>query len=654
MSDNIESKYTQAGKWLDLILKFLFTTLFRRQYAPQIFVLLVDTVICAVSYLLVITFGHNPTVFEVGSQWSVPIKTTLFTLVYLVVNLLVQNYKYTIRLPIIEDMYRTARLVIYSSVVLIAFALVVQWFDGTRYFSLWNLLISGVMSFTIMTFVRLITKHLYSIHVNRIGDSVPVILLGCDATSISLATMLRGEQPRRYNPMAVICTGKNTKDGTINGFPVFRYDGVRVGDIMQMFECNTILVPDNMLDFAKINFAELFLKNDVKLMIINHVTEFIDQEDVKPSAHVERIKLDDLLGRDQIFVDVDKIRDYFNGLVILITGAAGSIGSELTRQIITLGAGHVVLVDQAETPMHSLMLEIASRFPQAMAEIVIADITNEKAMERLFGKYKPDIVLHAAAYKHVPMMEFNPIEAVINNVIGTKILADLAVKHGVGKFVMVSTDKAVNPTNIMGATKRAAEIYVQSLFFNQTSDSPTQFITTRFGNVLGSNGSVIPLFKRQIETGGPVTITHNDIIRYFMTISEACSLVLEASCLGHGGEIFIFDMGEPVKIRDLAEKMISLAGLTVDKDIKIVEVGLRPGEKLFEELLYDKENTIPTSNKKIMLTNVVKYDFDYVNDLIGQLVTLINGGDETGVVRTVKRIVPEFKSENSQWKQLDG
>jgi FlaA1/EpsC-like NDP-sugar epimerase len=335
--------------------------------------------------------------------------------------------------------------------------------------------------------------------------------------------------------------------------------------------------------------------------------------------------------------------------VILVTGAAGSIGSEIVRQVIRFGPKRIILVDQAESPLYEMEMELYDKYKQQSYKVVIGDVRNKERMESVFRAFKPTIVFHAAAYKHVPMMELNPSESLLTNVFGTKVLADLSVQYQVEKFVMVSTDKAVNPTNVMGASKRVAEIYIQSL----NKIAATKFITTCFGNVLGSSGSVIPRFRQQLENGGPITITHPEISRYFMTIPEACQLVLEAGAMGKGGEIFIFDMGESVKIVDLAKKMIKLSGLVLDKDIKIVYTGLRPGEKLYEELLSDHENTLPTHHKQILVAKVKEYDFAEVSTEIGELITLFKAQDNISIVSKMKELVPEFKSNNSVYEELD-
>lgn len=368
------------------------------------------------------------------------------------------------------------------------------------------------------------------------------------------------------------------------------------------------------------------------------------------------MEMADLLQREPIEVNMSGITRALGGRSILVTGAAGSIGSELSMLLASCRPSQLVLIDQAESPLHSVRIELERLYPDLKCATIVTNICHTRRMEKIFAAYRPEYVFHAAAYKHVPMMERNPPEAVLTNVLGTKNIADLSVKYGVEKFVMVSTDKAVNPTNVMGASKRIAEIYVQSLFFDlsRRSDRPsTRFITTRFGNVLGSNGSVIPLFRKQIEQGGPVTITHRNIIRYFMTIPEACSLVLEAGCMGKGGEIFVFDMGEPVKIYDLALRMISLSGLKAGKDIEIVETGLRPGEKLYEELLNEKERTIATHHKKIMIARVRSYAYGEVCVHIDRLAELVKRGASHDIVAEMKHMVPEFKSNNSIWQTVD-
>ena len=364
---------------------------------------------------------------------------------------------------------------------------------------------------------------------------------------------------------------------------------------------------------------------------------------------IRSIKIEDLLERDPIILDSNQIKKEITGKVILITGAAGSIGSEIVRQAIPFHPKKIILLDIAESPLYELEFETEQYRNLVELEVVIGDVRNVERMRNVFRTFQPDIVFHVAAYKHVPMMEENPSESILTNVCGTKITADLAMEYKVSKFVMVSTDKAVNPTNIMGATKRIAEIYCQSA--NKISN--TKFITTRFGNVLGSNGSVIPRFRKQIESGQAITVTHPDITRFFMTISEACQLVLEASAMGSGGEIYIFDMGKSVKIADLAKKMVKLSGLELGKDIQLVYTGLRPGEKLYEELLADKENTIPTHHPKIMVAMVREYDYSMISNEISDLIDLFSTQDNEAIVTKMKQIVPEYISKNSIYERID-
>jgi FlaA1/EpsC-like NDP-sugar epimerase len=398
---------------------------------------------------------------------------------------------------------------------------------------------------------------------------------------------------------------------------------------------------------------ELFLSNNLQVLTAPPVS--IWKNDMPTIKQIKSIQIEDLLERPKIHIDTEKISAEHKGKVVLVTGAAGSIGSEIVNQIISYKPQLIVLLDQAESPMHNLRLELEEKYPDQNMSVFLADVRNKERMEYMMDMYRPDFVYHAAAYKHVPLMEDNPVESIQVNVRGTKTIADLSVKYKVQRFVMVSTDKAVNPTNVMGASKRIAEIYVQALYKKliENGNDTTKFITTRFGNVLGSNGSVIPLFKSQIEKGGPITVTHPEIIRYFMTIPEACTLVLEAGVMGNGGEIFIFDMGQPVKIVNLAKKMIRLAGYIPEVDIKIEFTGLRPGEKLYEELLNQKEITTKTHHPKIMIAKVQEYDYDNISVQIDELINYSQLCKNFLTVSQMKKIVPEFKSKNSQYERLD-
>jgi FlaA1/EpsC-like NDP-sugar epimerase len=428
-------------------------------------------------------------------------------------------------------------------------------------------------------------------------------------------------------------------------------------DILPISRIETIL-NNQELDFLvlarpfatveeKTNLVELCLNNNVRVLAVPSVDSWINGE--LSSKQIRQVKIEELLERNPIQLDVARINEQVKNKVVLITGAAGSIGSEMVRQLIKFEPKNLLLFDQAETPLYDIEMELREQKQCFNFQIIMGDIADPVRVEEVFRAYKPEIIFHAAAYKHVPMMENNPAEAIKTNVFGTRTIADLAVKYGAKRFVMVSTDKAVNPTNVMGASKRLAEIYIQSL----NTKAETAFITTRFGNVLGSNGSVIPRFRKQIEEGGPITVTHPQITRYFMTIPEACQLVLEAGAMGTGGEIFIFDMGKSVKIVDLAKKMIKLSGLQLGKDIQISFTGLRPGEKLYEELLADKENTLPTHHPQIMIAKVRNYEFNEVKVQMEQLIDLLKEQNHLKLVDSMKRIVPEFISQNSIYEQLD-
>ena len=411
-----------------------------------------------------------------------------------------------------------------------------------------------------------------------------------------------------------------------------------------------IMAINNMSAKSKRKISDIFLDRGVVVKALPPVDKWVEGEFAMNQIH--NVKIEDLLGREVIQMNNKRIGEEISGKVILVTGAAGSIGSEIVRQLIAYFPAKLVLVDQAESALYDLEYELAGKVPTNVQLIVnVADVSDTRRVSKIFKNHCPDIIFHAAAYKHVPLMENNPYEAIKTNVIGTRILSELAAEVGVEKFVMVSTDKAVNPTNVMGATKRLAEMYTQSM--NQLEGVKTKFIATRFGNVLGSNGSVIPLFKKQIERGGPVTVTHPEITRYFMTIPEACELVLEAATMGQGGEVFVFDMGESVKIIDLAKKMITLSGLRVDKDIEIRYTGLRPGEKLYEELLNNDENTLPTHHPKILIAEVNTPSYAYMEVATNDLNHLLSSGTNNSIVAKIKEIIPEYKSNNSVFETLD-
>ncbi len=620
-------------------------------------VFLADVLIIALSCLCVFAFGGSSQGIS-GAVYEPMVRGLVAFGIYTMLSLILGTSRYIIRLSVIEDTYKLVLLVVVSSLSLAVLSVATRLAAGFYYYDFWTIFTLAVISFSLMLLMRLAIKYLYITVAGVTQLKERVIVLGSAINSYFLASALKSEFEGRFDPVALLSLSSRNTDSTVNGIPIVPFDPETVPEVFEYYKCNTLLFLSTQLEIMRNGTADVFLRNHVKLLMLNQVEEFDVNGKAMPnlSTHVQNIRIEDLLGREPIRTENPVIKSVIRGQTVMITGAAGSIGSEIVRQVAGMGAADIVLLDQAETPMHDMQLEMEAAFPDTKIHLFIGDVANYKRMEHAFQKYHPRYVFHAAAYKHVPMMERNPPEAVLTNVFGTKNIADLSVKFNVEKFVMVSTDKAVNPTNVMGASKRIAEIYVQSLFFHlrNNSDRPsTRFITTRFGNVLGSNGSVIPLFRRQIEQGGPVTITHRNIIRYFMTIPEACSLVLEAGCMGKGGEIFVFDMGEPVKIWDLAERMISLSGLRVGEDIEIVETGLRPGEKLYEELLNEKEHTIATHHKKIMIARVRSYAYGDVLEHLERLHAAVEAGASHDIVAEMKHIVPEFKSNNSIWQKVD-
>lgn len=487
----------------------------------------------------------------------------------------------------------------------------------------------------------------------RTDKAVPVAIYGTKAGGIALANSIRAVKEKQYVLQAFISDDPEMKNVYLMGKRVF-LNGEGIAEKLREIKVRTVLVSPLKSEKLRNNpeMVDELVKAGIKIMMMPAAQEWDEKKDLSFNQ-LHEVEIEDLLPRDKIEVDMDAIGKMLTGKRVLITGAAGSIGSEMVRQVAAYKPAELILIDQAETPMHDVRLMMARQFADIKNETIVSSITDQIHMEKIFEAHKPEYVFHAAAYKHVPMMEDNPAMAVRNNINGTRVIADLAVKYGTKKFVMISTDKAVNPTNVMGCSKRICEIYCQSL--NQAIvegkvKGGTQFVTTRFGNVLGSNGSVIPLFKEQIKKGGPITVTHPDIIRFFMLISEACKLVLEAGTMGKGGEIFVFDMGRPVKIVDLAKRMIKLSGA---KDIDIKFTGLRDGEKLFEEVLNDKEGTKPTYHPKIMIAKVRSYDYETAKKNEDELLQLSYTHDDMLIVKKMKEIVPEYKSQVSKYEVLD-
>lgn len=510
--------------------------------------------------------------------------------------------------------------------------------------------ISYIINFGLMTVSRMVVKILFETLNFDGSHSANVFIYGAKEAGVNIAKSLRVNLRNHYKLKGFIADEPKLIGKVLMGVKVYANDEELFERLSEKDIQIVIISPAKMNELKKSDLADKLLANNIKLMTAPPLSEWKSQTLSQPE--LKEIQIEDLLQREPIQIDIRKVASHLEGKRVMITGAAGSIGSEIMRQVASFNPYTLILVDQAETPLHDIRLELQDRWRDIDAKTIVADIANQTRMESIFKEFRPQYIFHAAAYKHVPMMEDNVSESIQTNVAGTRIVADLAVKYKAEKFVMISTDKAVNPTNVMGCSKRICEIYVQSLAkkLQKEGGHVTQFITTRFGNVLGSNGSVIPRFKEQIKRGGPVTVTHPEIIRYFMTIPEACRLVLEAGSMGNGGEIYIFDMGKPVKILDLAKRMISLSGRP---DIKIEFTGLRHGEKLYEELLNVKELTKPTYHEKIMIATVREYDYDEVKDQIQHLIDVSYTYDQMKVVEAMKNLVPEFISKNSCFEALD-
>lgn len=624
---------------------------------PRWIILLIDLLIVALSYTITTLSGS----FEstIGGPYDLLRNYIILVGVFMIVSFFTKSYAYIIRLSALNDLFRTLSLCAISMIILSTINIAVQQITQKALISMWELSFVVLLAMCMMIAERLIAKYIYARITAISHHNQRVLVVGSSMRSVMIANWLQQDLNGRYTPVGLLSFKQQTNGRTSkNNYPVYFFSPETFDNIVETLNVSALIVDRRDLEVLRSEAATKILDSGIKVFTLNHI-EDIDLTESNDTAtnfapQIRNVEIEDLLCRAPIITDNTLVRQNIYGRTVLITGACGSIGSELVRQVAACKAKLVVCVDQAETPMHDLMLEMKQSFPEIPIICFIGSVQNKTRMEQAFNLYRPTLVIHAAAYKHVPMMEINPTEAIINNVYGSKIIADLAVEYGVNKFVMVSTDKAVNPTNVMGATKRLAEIYTQSLFFeNKKRGLQTQFITTRFGNVLGSNGSVIPIFRRQIESGGPVTITHKDIIRYFMTINEACSLVLEAGCMGNGGEIYVFDMGKPVKIYDLAAKMISLAGFRPGKDIKIVETGLRPGEKLYEELLNDKETTTATINEKIMIATVTKYDYEQVESAINEIIALATSGNTHEMIKAMKLFIPEYRSNNSEFETID-
>ena len=656
----------------DKILNWYFT----KNSLPYWSILMIDCFIIIFSGLVTYwLFNSASTVLENGFR----VMNTLicFVLLSLPGFKLFHTYSGFMRFSSFVDLMR----VVYGNLVSLGIVTIVdillnhyynEWFVN---FSTTSIFLIYLVSTLLMWALRVVVKTLYDVAFSN-SRAIRVLIYGMVADGVGLAKHIRSERPRRYLVKGFITHGKNLKHVEVLGEKVYSIDQ-DIASIIKNNDIEGILVsPSRVKDFRNNQaLQDKILGAGAKIFMAEGAKEMNPDEDFNDdyigNLTMREVSVEELLPRDEIRVDLKSVEELLKGTRVLITGSAGSIGSEMVRQVAAFKPAKMMLIDQAETPQHDIRLMMARDFPDIEAEVVVTSISRQRRMEEIFSTFRPDYVFHAAAYKHVPMMEDNPSEAVLNNIWGTKIIADYAVKYGVKKFVMISTDKAVNPTNVMGCSKRICEIYVQSLdqaiknkktpeylhLLNNKQGAEmekqtyrTQFVTTRFGNVLGSNGSVIPLFREQIKNGGPVTVTDERIVRFFMLIPEACKLVLEAGTKGNGGEIFVFDMGQPVKIVELAKRMIKLSGA---KNVEIKISGLRPGEKLYEEVLNELEGTKPTFHEKIRIAEVREYDFADISRQVDELVEISKHYDDMETVRKMKEIVPEYKSNNSVYEVLD-
>lgn len=636
----------------------IFTRMPQMSYLPRWGVLMMDIVLCTIAFWFSVWVGSG--FFNYPHLDELPISTGIQYLIVMAVQVVAfwafHTYSGILRYSTFIDTTKILLSNISTGAVLILFNLIMDHTEG------WHPLLNTVLmmyvptSFVLLFSLRVGVKTI-SEALERNQNNPRVLIYGTQAAGIAIAKMLRSAGNAPYRPIGFIAEPNERIGYDLAGLRV-RSLNEKLFDWMAVHNVNHVIVsPMKMKQINPSKDLQVFIDHNIRILTTPYFTKFdnVDAIDAARIGRIDAVKIEDLLERPQIEMNTENVRQIIQNRVVLVSGAAGSIGSELVRQIQQFSPQVTILLEMAESPLHDLVLELHNQFPEARFIPVIADVRNRARIEQIFSEMRPDVVYHAAAYKHVPLMESFPNEAIQANVLGTKNMADIAVKYGVQRFVMISTDKAVNPTNIMGASKRIAEIYVQSLFRKLSAKNPdcTKFITTRFGNVLGSNGSVIPYFRKQIAAGGPITVTHPDIIRYFMTIPEACCLVMEASTLGNGGEIFVFDMGKPVKILDLARNMIRLAGYSPEKDIQIVFTGLRPGEKLYEELLNQKETTLPTANEKIMVARVREFEFDKVSEEVDQLIKTSQQSKPFTTVKLMKQLVPEYISNNSVYEQLD-